>query len=45
MEELSETVTCVKNHFHIRSFIGFGVGLGANILARYATKYPADVST
>ncbi|XP_069175043.1 protein NDRG3 isoform X5 [Procambarus clarkii] len=43
MEELSETVTCVKNHFHLRSFIGFGVGLGANILARYATKYPCDV--
>ncbi|XP_042239247.1 protein NDRG3-like isoform X3 [Homarus americanus] len=43
MEELSETITCVKNHFHLRTFIGFGVGLGANILARYATKYPADV--
>lgn len=44
MEELSETITCVKSHFHIRTFIGFGVGLGANVLARYATKYPADVS-
>ncbi|KAK8750637.1 hypothetical protein OTU49_014931 [Cherax quadricarinatus] len=43
MEELSETITCVKNHFHLRTFIGFGVGLGANILARYATKYPCDV--
>ncbi|XP_037804374.1 protein NDRG3-like isoform X2 [Penaeus monodon] len=43
MEELSETITCVKSHFHIRTFIGFGVGLGANVLARYATKYPADV--
>ncbi|XP_064122044.1 protein NDRG3-like isoform X9 [Macrobrachium nipponense] len=43
IEELSETVTCVKNHFHIRSFIGFGVGLGANVLGRYAIKYPNDV--
>ncbi|XP_042866225.1 protein NDRG3-like isoform X2 [Penaeus japonicus] len=43
MEELSETITAVKSHFHIRTFIGFGVGLGANILSRYATKYPADV--
>ncbi|XP_063851889.1 protein NDRG3-like isoform X12 [Scylla paramamosain] len=40
MEELADTITCVKNHLHLRSFIGFGVGLGANVLARYATKYP-----
>ncbi|KAK7078988.1 Protein ndrg3 [Halocaridina rubra] len=43
LEELSETITCVKNHYHIRSFIGFGVGLGANVLSRYAIKYPNDV--
>lgn len=40
MEQLVDTITCVKNHLHLRSFIGFGVGLGANVLARYATKYP-----
>lgn len=40
IEELADTITCVKNHLHLRSFIGFGVGLGANVLARYATKYP-----
>ncbi|CAL4060297.1 unnamed protein product, partial [Meganyctiphanes norvegica] len=43
MEELSETLTSVKNHFHLRTFIGFGIGLGANILSRYAVKYPNDV--
>lgn len=45
MEELSEILTSVKNHFHLRTFIGFGVGLGANILARYAVKYPNDVDS
>ncbi|XP_050698095.1 protein NDRG3-like isoform X3 [Eriocheir sinensis] len=40
LEELADTITCVKNHLHLRSFIGFGVGLGANVLSRYATKFP-----
>ncbi|KAK3875309.1 hypothetical protein Pcinc_019805 [Petrolisthes cinctipes] len=43
LDELADTLTSVKNHFHLRSFIGFGVGLGANVLSRYATKYPNDV--
>ncbi|RXG58555.1 Protein NDRG3 [Armadillidium vulgare] len=43
VHELAETITCVKSHVGFRSFIGFGVGLGANVLARYAIKYPAEV--
>ncbi|KAB7507112.1 Protein NDRG3 [Armadillidium nasatum] len=43
MEELAETITCVKSHVGFRSFIGFGVGLGANVLSRYAIKYPQEV--
>lgn len=44
MDELAETLTAVKDHVGFRSFIGFGVGLGANVLVRYALKHPDDVS-
>ena len=43
MDELAETVSCVKSHLQLKSFIGFGVGLGANVLTRYAIKYPNEV--
>lgn len=43
VEELAETITCVMTHLGIKTFIGFGVGLGANVLARYAVKYPNEV--
>lgn len=40
MEEVSEQISDVVLHFNIKSFIGFGVGVGANILVRYALNHP-----
>jgi len=31
------------NIFSIKSAIGFGVGLGANVLIRFALKYPSKI--
>ncbi|CAF0764533.1 unnamed protein product, partial [Didymodactylos carnosus] len=36
MEQLAETVQDVFTHLNIKSAIGFGVGAGANVLARFA---------
>ncbi|XP_045464884.1 protein NDRG3 isoform X2 [Harmonia axyridis] len=44
MDELASQVSYVLTHFGIKQFIGFGVGAGANILARYALIYPERVS-
>jgi len=43
MEQLADTVERVREHVGLRSFIGFGVGMGANVLARYALRYPQSV--
>lgn len=43
MDELAEIITTVKNHLGFRTFTGFGVGLGANVLVRYAVKHPKCV--
>ncbi|CAF3009667.1 unnamed protein product [Rotaria socialis] len=43
MEELAETVNDVFNHLDIKSAIAFGVGVGANILTRFALKYSSKV--
>lgn len=43
MDELASQIDFVLGHFGIRSFIGFGVGAGANILARYALNSPSKV--
>ncbi|CAF0916546.1 unnamed protein product [Adineta ricciae] len=43
MEELAETVNDVFNHLGISSAIGFGVGVGANILTRFALKYSSKI--
>lgn len=43
MEQLSEQVQEVLNHFNIVRYIGIGVGLGANILVRHALAYPERV--
>ncbi|CAL8248462.1 unnamed protein product [Lota lota] len=40
MDQLSETLPIVLNHFGFTSVIGLGVGAGANILARFALNYP-----
>ncbi|XP_067003521.2 protein NDRG3 isoform X3 [Anabrus simplex] len=43
MDELSEQINFVLSHFGLRSAIGFGVGVGANILARFALAHPEKV--
>lgn len=43
MEELASQIDFVLGHFGIKSFIGFGVGAGANILARYAINNPQKI--
>ncbi|XP_049818502.1 protein NDRG3 isoform X3 [Aethina tumida] len=44
MEELANQLSYVLTHFGLKSFIGFGVGAGANILARFALNHPEHVS-
>ncbi|KAG5311429.1 NDRG3 protein, partial [Acromyrmex insinuator] len=44
MEELAEQLLFVLGHFGIKSVIGFGVGAGANILARFALAHPEKVN-
>lgn len=40
MDELASQVLFVLSHFGLKSVIGFGVGAGANILARFANEHP-----
>ncbi|XP_067934875.1 protein NDRG1-like isoform X2 [Watersipora subatra] len=42
-DQLADTVNSVVSFFGLKLIIGFGVGAGANILARYALKYPSKV--
>ncbi|XP_072013250.1 protein NDRG3-like isoform X2 [Amphiura filiformis] len=39
MEALSEIFTNVVEHFALKKFIGFGMGAGANLLARYELNH------
>lgn len=43
MDELAGQLNFVIGHFGVKSFIGFGVGSGANILARYSLLHPDKV--
>lgn len=43
MDELANQLNYVLGHFGIKTFIGFGVGAGANILARFALVHPQKV--
>ncbi|XP_053624970.1 protein NDRG3 isoform X4 [Plodia interpunctella] len=43
MDELANQLNFVLGHFGIKTFIGFGVGAGANILARFALVHPQKV--
>jgi len=45
MEDLSEQISDVVLHFNLKSFTGLGVGVGANILVRYALAHPEKVNT
>lgn len=44
MDELAAQIDYVMTHFGLKSFIGFGVGAGANILARFALNNQDKVS-
>lgn len=44
IDELSAQLLFVLSHFGLKSVIGFGVGAGANILARFALNNPDKVS-
>lgn len=39
MDELAEEITAVTQFYNVKSFIGLGVGLGANVLSRFALKH------
>lgn len=43
-EQLAETVLDVVNFYKLKSVICFGVGLGANVLARFALTHPDMVN-
>ncbi|RWS06826.1 Protein NDRG3-like protein [Dinothrombium tinctorium] len=43
MDQLASQVQDVLNHYNIKSFIGFGQGLGANVLSRLALLIPDSV--
>lgn len=44
MDELANQINYVLGHFGIKTFIAFGVGAGANILARFALVHPQKVN-
>lgn len=43
MDELADMLNIVMAHYNLKSVIGFGVGAGANILARFALNHPNKV--
>ncbi|XP_055916335.1 protein NDRG3 isoform X3 [Eupeodes corollae] len=44
MDELAAQLLFVMSHFNLKIIIGFGVGAGANILARFAHQNPQKVA-
>ncbi|XP_038216935.1 protein NDRG3-like isoform X2 [Zerene cesonia] len=43
LDELATQIKAVQEKFGFKTFIGLGVGVGANILARFAIKEPSKV--
>ncbi|KAL0280340.1 UNVERIFIED_CONTAM: hypothetical protein PYX00_001661 [Menopon gallinae] len=43
MDELAEQILFVLGHFGLRRVIGFGVGAGGNVLARFSLQHPDKV--
>lgn len=43
MDELAAQLLFVMSHFGLKTIIGFGVGAGANILARFALNHSDKV--
>uniref|UniRef100_A0A5K3FLP5 Protein NDRG3 n=1 Tax=Mesocestoides corti TaxID=53468 RepID=A0A5K3FLP5_MESCO len=44
MDELAEMLTSVVDYFKLKCFVGFGMGAGSNVLARFALHHPEKVS-
>lgn len=45
MDELAMAVLSVADHYGVKMFIGFGVGSGANVMARFALMHPTRVDS
>lgn len=45
MDELANQLNFVLSYFGLESVIGFGVGAGGNILARFAYLQPEKVNS
>nr|VZI27915.1 unnamed protein product [Spirometra erinaceieuropaei] len=43
LDQLAEMLTSVVEHFKIPCFVGFGMGAGSNVLARFALRHPDNV--
>jgi len=43
MDGLAQIVSNVVSHFKFQSFIGFGIGAGANVLLRYAVRFSENL--
>lgn len=43
MEEMAYQINYVMAHFGLKTFIGFGVGAGAHVLAKFAISNPEKV--
>ncbi|KAL7056659.1 hypothetical protein AAHC03_021205 [Spirometra sp. Aus1] len=43
LDQLAEMLTSVVDHFKIPCFVGFGMGAGSNVLARFALRHPDNV--
>uniref|UniRef100_A0A0X3P1F8 Protein NDRG3 n=1 Tax=Schistocephalus solidus TaxID=70667 RepID=A0A0X3P1F8_SCHSO len=43
LDQLAEMLTSVVEHFKIPCFVGFGMGAGSNVLARFALHHPDSV--
>ncbi|CAL8092669.1 unnamed protein product [Calicophoron daubneyi] len=43
LDQLAQMITSILVHFGIKHFIGFGMGAGSNILARFALHNPDNV--
>lgn len=40
MDQLADQIEAVCKHYEVKSFIGLGVGSGANVLSRFALQHP-----
>jgi len=45
MDELAGQLDHVLRYFGLESIVGLGVGAGGNVLARFAYRQPAKVTT